>query len=231
VAAQAVIGGGAGPETGRSSVPDPGHRAAGPSVRTSLVPLVVTGTLASAAATALPSFTATAGLAQGLSPFGVAAAQIAGSLGSVVVRIAAPVAVRTASRRARHAVVAGLVATGSLGLLLLLAGTAATFVAGAVLGFAFGWGWNGLYNQLVATSSPDRVATATGVTQTGVFLGGTAGPVLFAVIVDRTGFTAAWLTMAVLMAVAAVSALTGRPSPTTPVAAGVPGPRPVPERS
>src|SRR5690606_27637641 len=49
--------------------------------RGSLIPLIVTGGLASAAATALPSFTATAGLDRGLNAFAVATAQMAGSLG------------------------------------------------------------------------------------------------------------------------------------------------------
>jgi predicted MFS family arabinose efflux permease len=194
--------------------------------RRPLLPLVLTGTLASAAATALPSFTATSGLAQDLSPFVVAGAQIAGSLGSIVVRVVAPVLVSHGSFRHRFTVVASLLAVGSVGLLLLTTtGVPHLFILGTVLGFAFGWGWNGLYNQVVATSAADRVATATGLTQAGVFLGGVAGPALFALVVARAGFDVAWLSMAGLMTVASLSALAGRPARDEP-RQPVPGPNP-----
>jgi MFS family permease len=178
-----------------------------------MLPLVVTGTLASAAATALPSFTATSGLAQDLSPFVVAGAQVAGSLGSIIMRVVAPVLVSHGSSRRRFTVVASMLTGGSVGLLLLTtAGAPQLFTMGTVLGFAFGWGWNGLYNQVVATSAADRVATATGATQAGVFLGGVAGPALFAFVAAHAGFDRAWLSMAGLMAIAALSALVGRPA-------------------
>jgi MFS family permease len=192
------------PPAARAPAPVPA--AAGPRAR--LAPLVLTGALGSAAATALPTFVATAGLAQGLSAFTVAGAQIVGSTGSVVVRIAAPVLVSHAPARRRFTLMAGLIAAGSTGLLLLVTGTPVAFVCGSVLGFAFGWGWNGLYNQLVASAAPDRVAAATGATQAGVFLGGTAGPVLFAAVAATAGFSAAWAAMAALMCLAAVSTLT-----------------------
>ena len=193
-------------------VPNPASAGAVTS-RRRLLPLVLTGALASAAATALPSFTATSGLAQGLSPFVVAGAQIAGSLGSIVVRVVAPVLVSHGSFRHRFTVVASLLVTGSGGLLLLTTtGVPQLFVLGTVLGFAFGWGWNGLYNQVVATSAADRVATVTGLTQAGVFLGGVAGPALFALVVALAGFGNAWLAMAGLMAIASLSALAGRPA-------------------
>ncbi|MFG1677918.1 MFS transporter [Micromonospora sp. NPDC049282] len=175
-----------------------------------LATLVLTGALASAAATALPTFIATAGLAQGLSPFTVAGAQMAGSIGSIVVRVLAPVAVSQASEQRRFTLMAVLIGAGTAGLLLLVPGTPAAFVLGAVLGLAFGWGWNSLYNQLVAATAPGRVASTTGSTQAGVFLGGTAGPALFALVAARIGFPTAWTVMAVLMAVAAACALAGR---------------------
>ncbi|WP_344077044.1 MFS transporter [Luedemannella helvata] len=198
---------------GRPAVAPARSRPANPvaSPRLAVLPLLVTGTIASAAASTLPSFTATAGHANGLSPTAIALAQIAGSLGSVAVRIAAPVAMSNAALGRRLGVVAALMAVGTVGLLLLVTGGQVGFVCGAVLGFAFGWGWNGLYNQLVAVASPGRVATTTGITQAGVFLGGTVGPAIFAVIAVRAGFGPAWAAMAVLLGIAAIAAISARP--------------------
>jgi MFS family permease len=213
LAAQVVVGRGTvvGETPRPARAADPVPRPGAAPRRSPLLPLVVAGGLASAAATTLPSFTATAGLAQGLTPLGVATAQVVGSLGSVAVRITAPVVVSDVAPRMRYAVMAALMAIGAAGVLLLLASTPTAFVVGVIVGFTFGWGWNGLFNQLVASASPDRVASATGITQAGIFLGGTTGPLVFALIVAGSGFAAAWATMAVLMAAAAAVALAGKP--------------------
>ena len=79
---------------------------------------------------------------------------------------------------------------------------------GTVVAYAFGWGWNGLFNQVVVAVRPDRIAAATGMTQGGVFLGGTVGPLSFAAIVHAHGYEPAWLIAAGAALAAVVTVVT-----------------------
>ncbi|WP_235735363.1 MFS transporter [Nocardioides alcanivorans] len=175
--------------------------------RSLMAALVVSGCLGSAAATALPSFAATTGLAVGTTAWVVAGAQITGSLVSILVRVAAPVATSHASLRRRLHAVAGLQALGLVAMLGIATETPVGFVVGSIAAFGFGWGWNGLYNLVVALARPSEVAAATGLSQAGVFLGGTVGPLAFAMIARDEHFGTGWLAMAGLMSLAALAAL------------------------
>lgn len=190
------------PRPSRPVAPDPTP----PGSRVLLFGLVATGCLASAAATALPSFAATTGLAAGLAPWVVAAAQIAGSVTSVVIRVLAPLATSHASMRRRLHAIAGLMLLGTVAMAGIATGTTAGFVLGSIAAFGLGWGWNGLYNLVVATVRPGRIAATTGITQAGIFLGGTLGPLAFAVAARSADHDAAWLLMAAVMGAAALAA-------------------------
>ncbi len=72
---------------------------------------------------------------------------------------------------------------------------APTLVAGP-LAFCTAWAWPGLFNLAVVRANPTRPAAATGITQTGTYIGAVSGPLLFGVIADRISFTAAWLVAA-----------------------------------
>jgi len=167
-----------------------------------LTALVATGFLASAAATSLPSFAATTGLNIGVAPVAVAGAQMAGSLGSILVRISAPAVVSHLNLKKQLQVVSILLLVGVFGFLGLASQQALGFGIGIVTAFAFGWGWNGLFNLAVAGVRPNRVASSTGFTQAGVFLGGMTGPLVFAFIANEEGDTVAWCCMAIFMCVA-----------------------------
>lgn len=184
------------PPTDRGSRPAPAETPSHLGTRTStpwvLVALVAIGFFASTAATSLPSYIASTGLDTGLEPALVAGAQVLGSLACAVTRIAAPLGVSHGTSQRRLVLVSVLLAGGALGYVLLGTGTAAGFLIGTVVAYAFGWGWNGLFNQVVVSVRPDRIAAATGMTQGGVFLGGTAGPLVFAAMVHAHGYGAAW---------------------------------------
>ncbi|TCP47904.1 putative MFS family arabinose efflux permease [Tamaricihabitans halophyticus] len=100
-----------------------------------------------------------------------------------------------------------MVIVGSIGFLLLAFGQPVLFLVGLVLGFGFGWAWQGVFNFAVAARFPDRVATATAVTQTGVFIGGALGPIIFGVLASTQGVPAAWLSAFGMMALTAVALL------------------------
>lgn len=211
--------------TARGSQPDvatdapPVGRAGSPWL---LASLVATAFLASVAATSLPSYIASTGLATGLAPGLVATAQVLGSVACAATRIGAPLGVSHGTSQRRLTLIAVLLAGGTFGYLLLGTGTSGGFLIGTVIAYALGWGWNGLFNQVVVAVRPDRIAAATGMTQGGVFLGGTVGPLTFAAVVHAHGFDPAWLISAgaagaaVVTATAAVILLrrdhTGRPA-------------------
>ncbi|RKN27429.1 MFS transporter [Streptomyces radicis] len=185
------------PSTTATRPPAPGARPIGGAPL--MVAMVAGAFLASLAATTLPSFVALTGEQRDLSPGSIAAAQIAGSLACVAVRIVA--AWRgggTGGPRRMLGSVAGLLLLGSTGFLFLAwNGAAWAFAVGVVLAYAFGWGWNGLFNLSVSRVRAGRVPASTGLTQGGVFLGGACGPLLFAAVSSHEGYGAGWITVAI----------------------------------
>jgi len=178
--------------------------AAEPGGRLLLTALVVGGLLATMAAATLPAFVAATGQANGVGPHAVAAAQIAGSMACITARVAI-------TWRAAHLegfqllfAMAGLLALGAVGYLLVGNEAALVFGAGVVLAYGCGWGWNGVFNLSLTRARPRGIARATGLTQAGVFLGGVLGPLMFAAAVHRQGHGAAWGSMAVVAVTASV---------------------------
>jgi len=110
----------------------------------------------------------------------------------------------------RLTMIAIMMGAGSVGLLILLAPGLWTIPVGTAVGFALGWAWPGLLNFAITLRHADAPAAATGVTQTGVYLGGGLGPLSFGAIVDLWGYPAAWTTMSVLMLAGAVLMVIGR---------------------
>ncbi|HEV7847111.1 MAG TPA: MFS transporter [Thermoleophilaceae bacterium] len=89
-----------------------------------------------------------------------------------------------------------LLMAGSVGFAVMASGTAALFVAGMLVAFTLGWGWNGLFNLAVVDSNRETPGSASGVTQTGIYVGGAAGPAAFGAIAASAGYGAAWLLVA-----------------------------------
>ncbi len=95
-----------------------------------------------------------------------------------------------------------LMLLGSVGFLVLSFHQPITYVLGPVLAFAAGWSWPGLINLSVIRNNPSAPAAATGVAQTGVFVGSGTGPVIGGQIIERAGFTPFWITGAVMLMIA-----------------------------
>jgi predicted MFS family arabinose efflux permease len=90
-------------------------------------------------------------------------------------------------------VVALMMAGGSVGFAALaIGGSAWLLVVGTLLAFGLGWSWNGLFALAVVLRSPGAPGWATGVIQTAIGLGATAGPALFGLTVTRLSYSAAW---------------------------------------
>ena len=121
-----------------------------------------------------------------------------------------------ADRRGRGhlPVVAIMLASGVIGYAGLALGSAdhvgAVFVAGAVVAYGAGWGWNGLFNFAIASSHPHAPAWASGVTQTGGRLAGVVGPLVFGLVATRSSYMVGWLVSAGAALAAAAVMLLGR---------------------
>ncbi|HAS09915.1 MAG TPA: MFS transporter, partial [Acidimicrobiaceae bacterium] len=107
-------------------------------------------------------------------------------------------------------VVSVLLAGGALGYFLLAPGLVPTHLLGALVAFGSGWAWPGLFNLAVVRLNPTAPAAATGITQTGVYVGALTGPILFGVVVDSAGYGLAWLLAGLASALAAAGVVYGR---------------------
>ncbi|HEY6423188.1 MAG TPA: MFS transporter [Pseudonocardiaceae bacterium] len=182
---------------------------AGGSVGWLLVAMAVVTTLGAAAATTLGTFVTISAVGVG---YDEAAAGLLLSLGSAV-GLTARLAAGAVADRAKPdllRMVAVMLALGGVGYLLLAANQPIAFLVGLVLGFGAGWAWPGVFNYAVAARFPDRVATSTSVTQTGVYAGAAGGPLLFGLVAEHAGTPAAWLASAVLTALATATLIVVR---------------------
>lgn len=113
-------------------------------------------------------------------------------------------------QQGRLAAVALMLLGGSLGMSLMALKSSVWIIPGMLLAFGPGFGWTGLYNLAIVVMNPDAPARATGITQTGAYLGGALGPFLFGAIADNHGFSWAWSGAAVCSALGAAAVLATR---------------------
>jgi len=147
--------------------------------------------LASAAVNALGAFLPAWAFENGMHPGEAGYLLAAASATSVLGRILSGVA---ADRRRGYnlPVVSAQMLLGVVGLLLISSGNTVPLVAGTFLAFAIGWSWPGLLMFAVVRISRDSPAMASSALQTGAFLGGALGPVLFGLVVSSAGYDTAW---------------------------------------
>lgn len=110
---------------------------------------------------------------------------------------------------------------GAAGLLLIASGVTALIWIGPLIAFAGGWGWTGLLNLVAVRASPNAPAIATGIVQSGVFLGAMLGVPLFGALAQQTSFQAAWVATAATAVIAmAIMSIVGRRLVDTPPLGG-----------
>jgi len=177
--------------------------------RTAMLLLAATIGFGAAAAGCLASF-AVAGAAR----VGIAAAA-AGWLvaGGAALAIAARVYLgyRADMRDGGHLwIVTWMLFAGGVGAIGLASAVPAVFVIAVPFVFTVGWGWPGLFNLAVVTRNSAAPGAATGFTQTGTYIGGAVGPMLFGLVADRISWTAAWSLVPVFFLLATLAAVTAR---------------------
>jgi predicted MFS family arabinose efflux permease len=118
------------------------------------------------------------------------------------------------------AVVVVLLAAGAAGFALMASNAVGIFVLGALVAFTLGWGWPGLFNLAVVDSNRETPGSASGVTQTGIYVGAALGPAGFGALAAGAGYGTAWaavavttlMSAAVLWLASRVSAVTATPA-------------------
>jgi MFS family permease len=165
--------------------------------------------LGAAAAGTLGTFLVNACVEAGMSEGGAGLLVAAGSATVIVVRLVA--GARADRRQGRNLpVVAAMLALGAVGYLLYATETRSMLIAASVLTFACGWGWPGLFNLAVVRANPNAPGLASGVTQTGTYIGAVAGPLAFGALAEGRSFAAAWVLAAACSLAAAGAMLAGR---------------------
>ena len=195
------------PPAGNGGRPAPGVRTQSGARETALRPMLLLATgaaFAGAAVGSLGSFLVSSAVDSGIHEGHAGLLTAVGSALGIAVRVTLGV---RADRwdRDHLLVVAGMMAAGASGYFLVATQSVLPVVVGALVTYSLGWGWNGLFNLAVVRSNPSAPGAATGITQTGVFVGAVFGPLIFGFIVDRASYTAAWLVAGGLSLAAAAS--------------------------
>ena len=177
-----------------------------------IAPLVVLAAgmgLGSGAANALGAFLVSSSVHSGWAPGAAGLLVVLGSVTGICARLLNGY---LADRRVgKHlAVTAWMVGTGGVGYLLLMMGYSWLVIPATVISFGAGWGWNGLFNFAVVWSYPKSAGYATGITQSGAYFGSVLGPLIFGIIVDRSGYNLAWSSAAAEALLAALAIVIAR---------------------
>lgn len=148
--------------------------------------------LAMMAGSSLTTFAVDGAVTAGLSPRAAGSLLVAGSIGSILVRVA--VGIRADRRDEDHfRTVVALILVGSIGYGMLSAGTTHLIIVGVMFGFAFGWGFNGLFWHAIIAMEPKAPGQVTGLVLPGGMMGAVIGPPVFGWIVEAAGYPLAWL--------------------------------------
>jgi MFS family permease len=166
---------------------------------TSLLALVLlalgTG-LVIGSATTVPGFFVESAAAAGVREQWAALVLSAGALCGIAARLALG---RLVDRRSdlRLGTVAVMSAVGAIGHLLLRSDPLIVQALGVVMVFSLGWGWVGLFQYLISRLNPGNPGAATGITDTGGYLGAFLAPVVVGLIAARNSFGSAWTATAI----------------------------------
>ena len=170
-----------------------------------LIRLCIAAGLAAIAANTLGAFLVDSVVNTGGSPTFAATLLMVGGATSVGVRLAGGWWSDRGIIEPSLRVVSALIAVGATGFLTLAFATRPLlWLVGTVLSFGAGWGWTALFVHSVATAYPEAPGSATGITQSGIWVGGILGPAMFGVVADTRSYTAAWSLVGVLALVSSL---------------------------
>lgn len=153
-----------------------------------------------AAAGSLNAWTVSSAVEAGIDPGSAGLLLSAGAGLGIVVRVL--LGVRLDSLRQNPLLIAaGLSSIGALGLVISAIGSSTAVVIGTLVAFGAGWVWPVLTNYAIVRTNRAAAATATGITQTGVYVGVFGGPLVTGVLIETVGYSVMWLSVAAVMLV------------------------------
>ncbi len=180
-----------------------------PVLRSFLVAAAAASALGSAGGNVLGAFTVATAVETGFDP---AAAGLLLGLGSCAGCFMRPLVGIAADKGIGGSMttVALMLAAGAAGMLAMASGHRAAFAVGCALAFGCGWGWNGLMHYVVSHRAHPHSAQATGIAQSGTYIGGTVGPFVFGFIFTALGPTGGWICAATIAVLGSAAALIAR---------------------
>ncbi|MBY8862896.1 MFS transporter [Nocardia sp. CA2R105] len=107
-------------------------------------------------------------------------------------------------------ILCGFQVVGAVAFLMLGLVSGAGYLIAAPVAFALGLGWPGLLLLVVVRENARAPGAATGIVNTGSYIGSIAGPAIFGLLAARFGYSAGWLFTASCLLAAAMTALAGR---------------------
>jgi predicted MFS family arabinose efflux permease len=172
--------------------------------RSVLILMAVVGVLGGGAANIVVGYLVSGAVASGIAPGPAGLILTVGSALGVASRLTHGWLADEGRIRALPRVML-LLALGAGGALVLAVDEPTAYVVAAPVVFAAGWAWPGLFNLVVVETNRSAPAAATGLTQTGVYLGSILGPIVAGALISWSGYRAAWLLTAAALALAAVA--------------------------
>lgn len=171
--------------------------------RSQLVTLAVGSAFATWAAVFLGTFLVAAAVEASFTESQAGVLLFLGSGASITARVIYGV---IADRRASTGFVGVslIMAMGTLALLIVPMTDGLGFALAVIAGFALGWGWPGLMTYSVVNANTGSAASSSAITQSGIFFGAGAGPVVLGWVVDNYSFDTAWWVVAGMLSVSAV---------------------------
>ena len=173
--------------------------------------LCLTGLCAGAVGNSLAAFTVDAAVAEGMSQSAGGALLAAGSALAVLTRLASGWLVdRRRANGLTELLALTVLSTVGFVVLRLSGGAHGLFVLGVLLGFAGGWGWQGLIHYVTVRTHPDAPAASSGMLLTAIYVGMIIGPIVIGLIAASSSNTHAWISSVAFSCVAAVAAVFAR---------------------
>jgi MFS family permease len=128
------------------------------------------------------------------------------SVANIIVRIIAGVAADR-GKKSPYRYLEFMFVFGMIGTLFLLTNINAIQIIGSILAYAGGWGWAGLLHYVTGAAYPGKERQATAVSQMGVSLGASFGPLIFGCLFSYAGAQIAWISLFIACAVAMITVL------------------------
>jgi MFS family permease len=105
-------------------------------------------------------------------------------------------------------IIAALLGSGGVGIAMLAIGVSGPLLLPAVvLAFSGAWGWPGLLPLALTRASPGVFRDGVGMIVMGPLAGAVAGPSLFGLVVEHTGYPRGWTMLLLFVATASVLAI------------------------